>query len=318
MVNISAPMTKGFTVKYSVKRDSSIHSLPLYYHAVSEFPQDDLQTTFRELHNHSKDRRYPALAQFLEEATLAVREEVQQLPTPLRRPVLPLGPPIGYYETYPDAFNNDNASTALVGLGIGLLATAAVSLASSVADLSIVGAQADMDTIISVLEKDGYTCFTPNVAFTFHSAQTDPVLDEFEALTKSGVVFQNPYLPVIFPLLCKVVFDNRSITANYMRRATRETVNFLAALDVVQKIGIVNHETVWIEIGPHHVSVALVQSTFPSTNIAVPSFRRDYENWATLAQSLASLHLAGVVVDWRCLSIKMMMIMLVADGFLTR
>jgi monodictyphenone polyketide synthase len=46
-----------------------------------------------------------------------------------------------YYETYPDAFDNATANTALAGLGIGLLATAAVSLASSVAELSITGAQ---------------------------------------------------------------------------------------------------------------------------------------------------------------------------------
>jgi hypothetical protein len=50
----------------------------------NEFPHDDLQTLFYELHNHSKDRRHPILAQFLEEATLAIREEVRQLPTSLR------------------------------------------------------------------------------------------------------------------------------------------------------------------------------------------------------------------------------------------
>lgn len=46
-----------------------------------------------------------------------------------------------YYETYPDAFDNSSANTALAGLGIGLLATAAVSLASSIAEISITGAQ---------------------------------------------------------------------------------------------------------------------------------------------------------------------------------
>jgi monodictyphenone polyketide synthase len=55
----------------------------------NEFPQDDLQTTFRELLNHSKDRRHPALARFLEEATIAIREEVRQLPTALRKLVPP-------------------------------------------------------------------------------------------------------------------------------------------------------------------------------------------------------------------------------------
>jgi monodictyphenone polyketide synthase len=155
----------------------------------------------------------------------------------------------------------------------------------------------DMDAIIPILEAEGYKCFSLDVAFAFHSAQTDPVLDEFEALA-SGVVFQTPHIPVISPLLCKVVFDNKSINANYLRRATRETVNFPTALEVAQKIGIVNYETVWIEIGPHPVSVAFIKSTLSPINVVVPSLRRGEDNWTTLAQSLPSLHLAGVAVDW--------------------
>lgn len=50
----------------------------------NEFPHDDLQDLFRKLHQHSKSRQHPILARFLEEATLAIREEVQQLPTVLR------------------------------------------------------------------------------------------------------------------------------------------------------------------------------------------------------------------------------------------
>lgn len=46
-----------------------------------------------------------------------------------------------YYERNPSEFNFDTISTTLAGLGIGLLATAAVSLAPTVADLPIAGAQ---------------------------------------------------------------------------------------------------------------------------------------------------------------------------------
>jgi hypothetical protein len=55
----------------------------------NEFPKDDLQDLFRKLHRRSKDRRHPSLACFLEEATRALREEVQQLPTPLKSLVPP-------------------------------------------------------------------------------------------------------------------------------------------------------------------------------------------------------------------------------------
>ena len=55
----------------------------------NEFPHDDLQNVFRELHRHSKDRRYPVLARFLDEATLAIRDEIRQLPTALRALIPP-------------------------------------------------------------------------------------------------------------------------------------------------------------------------------------------------------------------------------------
>ena len=49
--------------------------------------------------------------------------------------------PSRYYENSPDAFDFGTVSTSLAGMGIGLLATAAVSLFSSVADLPLAGAQ---------------------------------------------------------------------------------------------------------------------------------------------------------------------------------
>ena len=55
----------------------------------NEFPHDDLQNLFRGLHQHSKDRRHPILARFLEEATLALRDEIRQLPTVQRESIPP-------------------------------------------------------------------------------------------------------------------------------------------------------------------------------------------------------------------------------------
>ena len=64
----------------------------------NEFPYDDLQTLSRELTQHSKDRQYPNLARFLEEATLAIREEVRELPADLKA----LIPPFESILNFPD------------------------------------------------------------------------------------------------------------------------------------------------------------------------------------------------------------------------
>nr|AGI60157.1 type I polyketide synthase PKS5 [Dolichousnea longissima] len=165
-------------------------------------------------------------------------------------------------------------------------------------DTVISGTRQQIDAISGPLQSDGFRCISLDVAFAFHSEQTDPILDEFENIAKSGVLFQAPNLPIISPLLSKVIFDNKTVNANYVRRATREPVNFLSGLETAQLFSTIDEKTVWVEIGPHPVCMGFVKATLPSVNAAVPSFRRGEDNWMTIAQSLSALHCAGVEIEW--------------------
>ncbi|KAF2178414.1 putative polyketide synthase [Zopfia rhizophila CBS 207.26] len=165
-------------------------------------------------------------------------------------------------------------------------------------DTVLSGTKKQMDEVAVPLEAAGYRCVKLDVAFAFHSEQTDPILDDFETISKTGVLFHEPKLPVISPLLGKVVFDGKTLNANYVRRATREAVDFLSALENAQKISAISDETVWIEIGPHPVCTGFVKSTFPASQLAIPSMRRGDDNWKSMAESMAALHLAGVGVSW--------------------
>lgn len=154
----------------------------------NEFPHDNLPNLLRRLWNHSKDRSHPLLANFIDLATLAVREEIRQLPTAVKSLIPPfqtvlnfvdfadlrkgqlsgsidgvllaaveLGTYIGYvqaltcitqvtnrdrhYENNPERYGVDASSSYLAGLGIGLLATAAVAISPSLTDLPIAGAE---------------------------------------------------------------------------------------------------------------------------------------------------------------------------------
>lgn len=69
-------------------------------HFSNEFPYDDQQTLFRDLHRHSKDRAHPLLAQFLDEATRAVREEARLIPSTLKALIPP-------FETVLDLINHE-------------------------------------------------------------------------------------------------------------------------------------------------------------------------------------------------------------------
>jgi monodictyphenone polyketide synthase len=165
-------------------------------------------------------------------------------------------------------------------------------------DTVLSGTQAQMDDIAVTLGAAGFRCIKLGVVFAFHSEQMDPILDNFEAACKSGVLFHEPKLPVISPLLGKAVFDGRTFNANYARRSTRETVDFVAALESASDMSTIGDDTIWIEIGPHPVCAGFIKTTLPSTRVAVPSIRRGDDNWKTMSESMTTLHLAGVDLDW--------------------
>ncbi|KAM5453561.1 Type I Iterative PKS [Microsporum audouinii] len=160
------------------------------------------------------------------------------------------------------------------------------------------GTVEQMETVSVILKEKGHKVIFLDVPFAFHSAQTDPILDIFEETVKKSVLFQAPTLPIVSPLLGKVVFDEKSINAEYLRRATRETVDFLSAMQNAQETSIVDKDTVWIEVGPHPVCVAFIKASFNPAPLTVGSLRRGEDNWTTLAHSLGQLHTAGLQVRW--------------------
>ncbi|TQW02705.1 polyketide synthase [Cordyceps javanica] len=172
-----------------------------------------------------------------------------------------------------------------------------IACINSPGDTVLSGTVSEMDDIALTLEAAGFRCIKLKVPYAFHSEQTDPILDEFEAICRSGVVFHEPKLPIISPLLCKVVFDDSTFNAEYVRRATREAVDFVSALENAEGVSI-DLDTIWIEIGPHPVCTGFVHSTLSSQILALPSIRRDESNWKTLTETMSKLYLAGVGLNW--------------------
>ncbi|KND91128.1 Conidial yellow pigment biosynthesis polyketide synthase [Tolypocladium ophioglossoides CBS 100239] len=160
------------------------------------------------------------------------------------------------------------------------------------------GTRQEMDAVKAVLKEKGYHCTALDIAYAFHSAQTDPILDDFEQVANSSVVFREPKIPVISPSLAKAICDDKTVDGTYLRRATRETCDFLAALSKALSMSIVDKDTLWIEIGPHPVNVGFVKATLAPSCTAVPSLRRGEDNWTTLAESLGTLHSSGLEVSW--------------------
>ncbi|CAF9907651.1 MAG: hypothetical protein HETSPECPRED_007202 [Heterodermia speciosa] len=159
------------------------------------------------------------------------------------------------------------------------------------------GTVSDVDQAIDKLAAHGVKCTKLNVPYAFHSSQVDAILADFESIA-SHVTLNKPSVPVISPLLASVMSEADTIDAKYLCRHAREAVNFSGALVAAQELGLVNVETIWVEIGPHPVCLSFVKTELGQNITTAPSLRKDAAPYKTIAGSLASLHTAGLVIDW--------------------
>ncbi|WPH03598.1 Hypothetical protein R9X50_00648000 [Acrodontium crateriforme] len=148
-------------------------AIPSLLYFGNEYPTDDLKELFRRLHNHAKDRRFPALAIFLRNSTIVLKQELPKLPEDVQKlvphfdsitdladagdfrhgplgaamesallTVLEVGHFIGHYESKDLDWELTADHTTLAGLSIGILAGAAVALSDSVVAVAHNGVEA--------------------------------------------------------------------------------------------------------------------------------------------------------------------------------
>ncbi|KAB5566229.1 hypothetical protein GE09DRAFT_730960 [Coniochaeta sp. 2T2.1] len=167
-VNMGTPSTAS-TMSSSLVKDFETHVI----FCGNEFPSDDLQSVFGCLQRHSRDKKFPFLNVFLTECVEMVKREVALFPQELRETLPPfqnvvalatyfagnrhaplagaldgsllcmlqVGMLIGHYESQGLDYTFHRHSSRLVGLSIGLMTAAAISVSSSLSDLSRAGVE---------------------------------------------------------------------------------------------------------------------------------------------------------------------------------
>ena len=70
-----------------INGDSPTNANFIYFN--NDFASGELQDQFRNLHNHAKDKNHTLLSLFISEATRAVKDEIQTLPTELKALIPP-------------------------------------------------------------------------------------------------------------------------------------------------------------------------------------------------------------------------------------
>lgn len=165
-------------------------------------------------------------------------------------------------------------------------------------DIVVGGARSDIEQIQHNLESLGVRCVQLDLPFAFHTAQMEVILDRFEKIA-SHISFKAPSVPILSPLLGDCVFDSKSVDARYLRRATKEPVNFTQAIAAAQDLGIIDEKMMWLEIGPHPICSGFLRNIMGPGTQVLSSFRRNEDNFITLSKTLSALYLVGIPILWQ-------------------
>ncbi|KAJ5174236.1 Acyl transferase/acyl hydrolase/lysophospholipase [Penicillium canariense] len=137
------------------------------------------------------------------------------------------------------------------------------------------------------------------VEYAFHSAQMEPLLDDLVRFSKT-VHFATPSIPFASTQLGTVVTTGDIIDSQYLKRQTRQRVQFTQAVQALESLHAGNRASpVWIEIGPSPLCLGMIRNIAGKDQVLLPSLKRDEDDWKTMTQSIALAYDAGVNIDWR-------------------
>ncbi|KAK4206967.1 putative beta-ketoacyl synthase domain-containing protein [Rhypophila decipiens] len=182
-----------------------------------------------------------------------------------------------------------------------------VSCINGRADVVVSGPKDRLDTLRSTLQQGApeLKCLPLDMPYAFHSAQLDPILDDFETAARQRVTFKTPEIPVFSPLLgqCLPASTDSAPVLNetYLPRATRGCVDFVSAVGAASTAGFADDGSVWLDIGPHPVCSNFVRNCLDKDSPLVttlPSFRKSDDSLGAWSNTLATLHRLGLPVAW--------------------
>ena len=164
----------------------------------------------------------------------------------------------------------------------------------------ISGPNGKINDLKAQLQSDGiHRSSILDIPIAYHSAQLDPALVKFE-IAAQCVEFRKPRLPVILPLVGKVVTseDANLLGSQYLVKQSRGVVDFAGALKAAKHTDHVTDKTIWVDVGAHPLCINSIKSTLGSNVRVVPTLSRNDDLWKVISGSLSTLFVAGVNIGW--------------------
>ncbi len=160
--------------------------------------------------------------------------------------------------------------------------------------LVLSGRRAAMEAIVERLAARGVRHRPLRVSHAFHSAQLDPILDEFEHAAAS-VRMRQPRIPVVSNVTGEIACGAELTTAAYWRRQVREPVRFARGVEALARA----EADLFVEIGPHPALLGMGAACLPDLDAGwVSCLHAQRDAALEMGRALGQLYVRGADVPW--------------------
>ncbi|MCB0167205.1 MAG: amino acid adenylation domain-containing protein, partial [Anaerolineae bacterium] len=172
----------------------------------------------------------------------------------------------------------------------------------------ISGERHAVETILNRLKVEGVNAIPLPVSHAFHSPLMEPMLDEFEQIARM-ISYAPPQIRLVSNVTGQLS-SHEVCQPEYWVKHVRAAVHFAQGMSTLHQTG----TTVFVEIGPKPVLsnlgqqglTALTTQTQPDNKnngagqrpIWLPSLREGRRDWQQMLESLGTLYMRGLPVDW--------------------
>ncbi|MGZ9234664.1 MAG: beta-ketoacyl synthase N-terminal-like domain-containing protein, partial [Anaerolineales bacterium] len=162
-------------------------------------------------------------------------------------------------------------------------------------NIVISGAGRAIDTIVETLTEQGISSKYLTVSHAFHSPLMDPILGEFLQIA-NRIRFNPPKIDLISNISGQPVGEE-IVTPDYWQKHVLTPVLFADSIQTLHDQGC----RIFLEIGPKPTLLSMGQRCIPDTKSKdqwLPSLRPGQGDWQSLLQTLGTLFVQGINIDW--------------------
>jgi len=173
----------------------------------------------------------------------------------------------------------------------GRLSIAAINGPKSVV---ISGNLEALGEVTAELSSQGIETKRLRVSHAFHSPLMEPILEPFEKVA-AEVNYGKPAIPLVSNITGKMVGGESALSSSYWRRHVREAVLFSSSMSTLEEQGY----GVFLEVGPGTTLLGMGRECVSSVESSwLPSLRKGRGEWQQVLESVSSLYVGGVELNW--------------------